>query len=163
MDSGSTDWSNAFRSRAYLGRPKKESSKDNGDEPADTNARLITRKKANFATIGETLKAHWERGVFLPDNFTSSQFRSANDVFLALLDAVTAEGQNVSDKSRAGNYAPALFMTRPPKDRGGYQRQGFKRAIQSLLKDRKIKIVPYGSPSSGYQKLVRTEHEEGSS
>jgi hypothetical protein len=153
--SGSTDWSNAFRSRAYLARPKK----DDGDEPADTNARLITRKKANFATIGETIKVHWERGLFLPETFTSNQFQSADDVFLALLDAVTAEGQNVSPKKKAGNCASALFMTRSPKERGGYQRVDFDRAMQTLLKDRKIKIIPYGPPSSGYQKLVRINDE----
>jgi hypothetical protein len=81
-------------------------------------------------------------------------------VFLALLDSVTAEGQNVSPKPRAGNYAPPLFMTRPLKERGGYQRADFVRAMQTLLKDQKIKIVPYGPPSSGYQKLVRYETEE---
>jgi hypothetical protein len=160
--SGSTDWNNAFKSRVYLSRPKppQDNGKDNSDEPADTNGRPITRKKANFATIGETIKLHWERGVFLPDSFTSSPFRSSvDDVFLALLDAVIAEGQNVSPKPRAWNYAPALFMTRPPKDRGGYQREDFRRAMQSLLKDRKIKIAPYGSPSADTKKLVRVDSE----
>jgi hypothetical protein len=151
--SGSTDWSNAVRSRLYLSRPRAE----NGDEETDPNARILTRKKANFATVGDTVKLHWERGLIVPDNFTSSQFQSADDVFLALLDAMTAEGQNVSDKSRAGNYAPTLFMTRPAKERGGYQKPDFVRAMQTHLKDRKIKIVPYGYAAHGYQKLVRAD------
>lgn len=80
-------------------------------------------------------------------------------MFLALLDAFTAEGQHVSPKPRAGNYAPALFMTRSPKERDSYQRADFVRAMQTLLRDRKIKIVPYGPPSSGYQKLVHVGSE----
>jgi RecA-family ATPase len=89
--SGSTDWSNGPRGRLYLGRPKAENGED-----TDPNARIFSRKKANFATVGDTVKLHWERGLFLPDNFTSNQFQSADDAFLALLDAVTAEGPHRS-------------------------------------------------------------------
>jgi hypothetical protein len=161
--SGSTDWSNAARTRLYLTRPKAE----NGDG-ADTNARILTRKKANFASIGDTLKLHWDRGLIVPDGFSiPSRFRrSADDVFLALVDAVTEEGQRVSPKPRAGNFAPALFMKRPPKEREDYQRGDFERAMQGLLHRRRIKIVPYGPPSGGCEKLVRAdaaqrEEEEG--
>jgi hypothetical protein len=152
--SGSTDWSNAVRSRAYLGRPKVE----DGDD-ADPNARLLTRKKANFASIGDTIKLHWENGLIVPDGFsTPSYFRgSAEDVFLALLDAMTREGQNASPKPRAGNYAPALFMKRRPQERQDYRRADFERAMQALLQGRKIAIAPYGPPSNGYEKLVRTD------
>ena len=72
--SGSTDWSNGPRGRLYLGRPKAE----NG-EATDPNARILTRKKANFSTVGETVKLHWERGLIVPDNVTSSQFRRPID------------------------------------------------------------------------------------
>ena len=128
--SGSTDWSNAARSRLYLNRPKAE----NGDE-ADTNARILTRKKANFASIGDTIKLHWENGLIVPDGLSTPSYfrRSADDVFLALVDAVTEEGQRVSPKPRAGNYAPALFMKRPPKEREDYQRVDFERAMQRGL------------------------------
>jgi AAA domain len=158
--SGSTDWSNAARTRLYLNRPKAENGTD-----ADTNARTLTRKKANFARTGDTMKLHWENGLIVPDGVPAPSYcrRSADDVFLALLDAVIAEGQNVSDKSRAGNYAPTLFLKRPAKDRGDYKKPDFDRAMQSLLKSRKIKIVPYGPPSSGHQKLVRAETEDGPS
>jgi hypothetical protein len=155
--SGSTDWSNGARGRLYLSRPKAE----NGAE-SDPNARILTRKKANFATVGEMVKLHWERGLIVPDSFISSQFRrSAEDVFLELLNSVTAEGQNVSHKPRAGNFAPTLFMTRPAKDRGDYKKPDLVRAMQTLLKDRKIKIVDYGRASDGYQKLTRAEPEDG--
>jgi RecA-family ATPase len=146
-DSGSTGWSNAFRSRAYLNRPEAEDG-----ENVDTNARIITRKKANFAGIGETIKLHWRDGVIVPDQLSTSSYfrRSAEDVFLTLLDAMTAEGQKVSPKSRASNYAPAIFLQRPKADRSDYQRADFERAMQALLKNGKIKIVPYGPKSWTY-------------
>ena len=105
--SGSTDWSNGARGRLYLGRLAKE----NGDnEPPDPHARLLTRKKANYASIGDMVKLHWARGVFLPDDFASSPFRRpADDVFLALLTA--HEGANrppLSESKKAQNYAPRV-------------------------------------------------------
>ena len=74
--SASTDWSNAGRSRLYLNRPKAE----NGDA-ADANARLFTRKKANLASIGDTIKLHWENGVIVPDKVDMQRDfpRSADD------------------------------------------------------------------------------------
>jgi hypothetical protein len=50
-----------------------------------------------------------------------------------------------------------LFMKRPPKERGDYQRPDFERAMQRLLQSRDLTIVPYGRPSWGYENLVRAE------
>jgi len=73
--------------------------------------------------------------------------------------AQCALSQHFSGDRERGGYAPALFMTRSPKERDSYQRADFVRAMQTLLRDRKIKIVPYGPPSSGYQKLVHVGSE----
>jgi hypothetical protein len=156
-DSGSTGWSNAFRSRAYLNRPEAE----NG-EPVDNDARVITRKKANFASVGDTIKLHWRNGVIIPDGLSTPNYfrRTADETFLALLDDMTRENQKVSPKPRAGNFAPALFLRRPKNDRGDYQRADFERAMQALLKAGQIKIVPYGYPSDDFVKIVRAEREE---
>ena len=94
--------------------------------------------------------------VMAPNRFC----RSADETFLALLDAVTAEGQKVSPKSRASNYAPAFFMKRPKAERGDYQRGNFERAMQALLKGGLIKIAPYGPPSADTEKIVRNDREE---
>lgn len=153
--SGSTDWSNAVRSRLYLSRPKAE----RDGEPADTNDRLLTRKKANFASTGDTVKLRWQNGLIVPDfPSTPSYFRrSADDVFLALLDAVTKEGQRVSPNSRAGNYAPALFTKRLPRERDEHQRPDFERAMQSLFSRNLIRTDPYGPPSACTQMIVRAD------
>ena len=161
--SGSTDWSNAARTRLYLSRPKDD---DSGE--ADPNARILTRKKANLATTGDTIKLHWKNGLIVPDEPSTTRYfhRSADEVFLALVDATTREGQKVSPKPRAGNYAPALFMKRAAKERGDYQRADLERAMQRLLQGRELTIVSYGPPSSDTQMIVRTgsalDSEDGS-
>jgi AAA domain len=155
--SGSTDWSNAVRSRLYLGRPKPE----NGDL-VDDKARILTRKKANFASIGDAIKLQWRNGVIvLEDIAPQGHFRRPpEDVFLALLDAVTREGQKVSPKPKAGNYAPAIFMRREPKEREDYRRADFERAMQRLFERQRIKIASYGPPSRGLEKLMRTDDRD---
>jgi hypothetical protein len=154
--SGSTDWSNAARSRVYLSAPK-----DNGDGP-DPDARILSRKKANHARLGETIKIRWQNGLFVPEaSVPANRFRRpAEDVFLALLDALNSEGQKVPPKPRAGNFAPAFFMKRTAKEREDYGRADFERAMQGLLQlpQRKIKIVPYGR--FGCEQITRTEAEE---
>jgi RecA-family ATPase len=138
--SASTDWSNAVRSRLYLGEPK-----DKDDGP-DATARIVTRKKANFAGIGDTIKLHWRNGVFMPDTPTSSSLfrQTVDETFLALLDAMTAEGQKVSPKPRASNYAPAFFMKRPKGDRGDYERATLSAPCKPCLRAARSRSSPMG-------------------
>jgi hypothetical protein len=119
------------------------------------------RKKANNARLGETVKLRWQKGLFVPEATLPNHFRRpVEDVFLALLDAVTTEGQTVSPKSKASNYAPALFMKRLPNERDDYQRADFERALQALFQRQKIKIATYGRASWNYEKIVRAEPDE---
>jgi hypothetical protein len=48
-------------------------------------------------------------------------------------------------------------MKRSAKERDDYQRPDLERAMQDLIRRRQIKIVPYGPPSDGHEKLVRTD------
>lgn len=50
--SASTDWSNAARSRLCLSRAKEEADGQN----ADPDVRLLTRKKAQYAAVGDAIK-----------------------------------------------------------------------------------------------------------
>jgi hypothetical protein len=45
-----------------MGAPKAEA----GDPP-DPNARILERKKANYASRGDALKLRWRNGVIIPD------------------------------------------------------------------------------------------------
>ena len=60
VDGGSTAWSNTARSRWSLTRPPAE----DGAEPA-VNARVLTRRKANYASIGDSIALQWRDGVLM--------------------------------------------------------------------------------------------------
>ena len=60
---GNTAWSNTVRSRLYLSRPE-----DQDDDDADLNERVLSRKKANYAGLGEDLPLVWSEGVLLPND-----------------------------------------------------------------------------------------------
>ena len=141
-DSGSTGWSNSFRSRLFVSHVDTQ----DGDLP-DQNARLLTRKKANYAARNDELKLRWFDGALVldagPDAAASSLFRPAVDrVFLDLLDATIAEDRPVSDNPRSGNFAPRLFEMRP--DRQGYTKTQFARAMEMLFSTRAIALETYG-------------------
>ena len=150
-DSGSTGWSNAFRSRAYLNRPKA----DDGAE-VDTNERLLTRKKANFASIGDTIRLRWQNGVLVPENMSSRFRRPVEDVFLALLDAHNgANRRPLSESNNATNYAPRVFAGLSERERDGYRKLDFQRAMEALFKSRKIASETYGRKGDERRKIVR--------
>lgn len=99
---GSTAWNNTLRSRLYFERL--------GDHMP--SARVLSKKKANYAAKGGELTVHWARGVFWPEGNHSEQ-RSreavAQGVFLQGLWLLTHErGQAVTTNER-GNYAPRLI------------------------------------------------------
>ncbi len=137
--SGSTAWSNAARSRIYLSR---------ADEDEDRDRRLLTRKKANYAGAGDSIGLTWRDGVFVADERAgvvgAIGRRKAEAVFLDLLQRFEADDRPVSDRIRAGNYAPRLFEDRPERD--GFNKTDFKRAMEALFSQGRIKLEEYGRP-----------------
>jgi RecA-family ATPase len=154
-DSGSTGWSNSFRSRAFLHLP------DSEDETApDLYARLLSRKKANYALREDLLKLRWQDGVFIREGIAdtgilgSLKRKKADAVFLELLDAVTRENRPVSDSTHAPNYAPKLFALRP--ERNGYTKTDFVRAMERLFASRQITMLDYGRKGDERRKIARS-------
>ena len=154
--SASTDWSNASRSRLYLNRPK-----DEEDAEIDTDVRLLARKKANYAAIGDTIKLRWQDGVFVPDEDAPSYFRRpVADVFLALMDEHYAANRDpISENTHASNYAPRAFARLPARKRDDYREADFKRAMETLFADRKIVSADYGRPGDFRKKIIRAVRE----
>lgn len=157
---GSTAWNNAVRSRIYLTHPKVE----DGGEP-DPDARVLSRKKANYARRDDSIRIRWADGVFVsqePDiGFVgtldrNTKARLAREVFLTLLDRREAEGRPVSHKIRAGNYAPKEFAKNP--DREGFTRRDFDVAMETLFADKVIHGTKYGDrPSRLFDKIERAK------
>ena len=84
-DSGSTGWSNALRSRLFLREPPSDAG-----EPPDPNARILQRRKANYATRSDEIRLRWSKGAIEPDapmlaGATPLGQRDAKDVFLDLV------------------------------------------------------------------------------
>jgi hypothetical protein len=146
--SGSTGWRATFRSLLYLETPEPE---DENEAP-DPYARILTRKKANYATRDDTIELVWKEGVFVAKNARTSiiasiEKRSCERVTLDLVAKLTIENQTLSANPHAGNYAPKIFMRRPTQDREGFKSADFALAIQSLLSKGGLINVQYGRPS----------------
>jgi hypothetical protein len=91
----------------------------------------------------------WKNGVFVatrvPTGIIGSiERRTAERVFLDLLQKTTTENQPVSPNNRAGNYAPRVFVQRPTAERQNFKVTDFERAMQALLSNEEIFNIPYG-------------------
>jgi RecA-family ATPase len=142
-DGGSTAWNNSCRSRWTLARPNSDAE----DDP-DRDLRILTRVKANYASIGDSIELRWQNGVLVPTRqptgiIGSITRQNADQVFLDLLDRTRATNQWTSHNPRAGNYAPKIFSKRP--DRQGFTKSDFEKAMHRLLAARSIEVEEYRS------------------
>jgi RecA-family ATPase len=150
-DGGSTAWSNSVRSRLFFARP---------NDGADSgNARVLTRKKANYAAAGDEIRVDWRNGVFVPEGtpavgvLGSIEKRNAETAFVEALDQATAAGRNLSDSKNAGNYAPKVLQQMPAGR--GFKTRDLERAMNQLFGDGKIRMADYGPPSNGTRRIQR--------
>jgi RecA-family ATPase len=158
LDGGSTGWHNTFRSRWTLHRPSGD------DVPLMTPERVLTKRKANYGTIGDAIKLRWTKGVLVPDSARQSsgayEAAAVELVFIVLLDRCEADGRRLSNSSHSANYAPKVFSQRP--DAVGHSTRDFERAMQALFIARRIRMEGYGRPGDARQRIVRTPWEEPS-
>jgi RecA-family ATPase len=154
-DGGSTGWSNALRSRLYLRTPKKT------EEEFDLDARILQRRKANYAARNDELRLRWRNGVIEPEpaespGATALGKLAAGDVFLNLLRQFDEQGRPVSVNPQSGNYAARTFGRLPSKQRYDYREPDFRRAMEQLLIDGKIENAPYGRKGDERRKIAIT-------
>jgi RecA-family ATPase len=151
-DGGSTAWNNSVRSRWSLHRPPAE----DGAE-ADSDARILSRRKANYASIGDEVRLQWRAGALVPLSgpgvLESASARvEAEATFLAVLARTYAQGVWVSSSRNAGNFAPKVFAGQP--DRQGVGRREFAAAMNTLIADGRVVVEPYGRKSDARQRLA---------
>ena len=144
LDGGSTAWSNTARSRWSLARPKADC-----DTPADTDMRVLTRRKANYASIGAELRVQWSSGALKPverlGGLAAAAVNSdAEAVFLALLARHNDSQIRVSQSNKGANYAPKLFGKAP--DRQGITTKQFEDAMGRLLATKTIEVHNFDRP-----------------
>jgi RecA-family ATPase len=157
LDGGSTGWNNSVRSRWSLARPEATE----GAEP-DMDARILTCRKSNYSSIGETIRLQWRAGVLMPRHVAGSASApervAAEELFLTLLDRCMEQGQSVSQSSSAGNYAPKIFSKRP--DRAGYMKKDFDVAMATLFATKRIWVAEYGRPGKWRHRIERDRRRE---
>ena len=147
--SGSVQWEAAFRSKLYLETPRAE----DGEEP-DPLARVLQRMKSNYAARDEVLPLQWHDWVFRRTDITERGPRlDAEGVFLICLDAMNLERRFVCSNSRAGNYAPKMFVRRP--ERQDYKVRDFERAMERLFSMGEIRIEQYRAAGHPHERIMR--------
>lgn len=155
LDGGSTAWSNSVRSRWSLARPPSA----NGDQE-DPDARILTRRKANYARIGEDIALRWQDGVFVPPrSFTDVNAGSRKDqaemAFIEALRAWRCRGLHVSNSSRAHNYAPKVLKTTPQgRD---FSVPDLKLAMDNMLSRGRLQVATYRHDSKTHDEIVEPE------
>jgi RecA-family ATPase len=154
--SGSTAWHGAFRFRQYLKGVKAT----DGEQP-EKNLREIEFKKNQYGPLGETIVLRYENGLFLPVAGVSgldkvARQAEADGVFMDLLRRFSGQGQNVSHKTTAPNYAPAAFAKEEEAKRQKFRKSDFEDAMRRLFAADKIHVEIYGRPSQPSSRLGPT-------
>lgn len=161
-DGGNTAWSNTVRSRLYLEHPEKQDGQDTGD------MRTLSRKKANYARIGEELPLIWQDGVFalspaiggfgLVDAIQQrNREQQVDEAFLRAMDDFDRQCRNLSSSSKSGNYAPKMMMTNSQAK--GFSKKELISAMNRLFDAGDIKNEIYGRPSNPSAKIVKVQRE----
>ena len=156
--SGSTAWNYTVRSRLYLVRPNDDDGKTTeGDE------RVLSRKKANYASLGENIDLTWKDGVLVAEEevtgiFASIEKRSAESDFLDGLRQLKKQGRYGSDSKKSSNYAPKLIAKLKCGKRHRYT--GLARAMDVLFETEKIRVKEVRCKGYPRHEITIVEDEE---
>ena len=156
--SGSTAWNNAVRSRLYLERLNDDDA-DHGND----DVRVLRTVKSNYGPAGGEIQLRWRDGVFVPlhqeTRLTASiRRRSAERVFLELLNKVIKGGRHASASPNSSNYAPKLLAKMP--DRDGFNRRDFELAVERLFAAERVHVEEYGRSGDRHSRIVAIPTEE---
>lgn len=126
--SGSTAWLNAVRSHFAI------------EHDQQTDMRILTVGKANYARKGEQVRFAWMDWAFVhgddlpPDTArklaATARAHACNEAFLRCLALCTERNRNVSHQP-GSNYAPKIFAGMP--EAKGYKKADFAAAMERLL------------------------------
>jgi RecA-family ATPase len=148
--SGSTAWHGIARFRHYL-VPVRAKGED--EDVPDNGLRHLRFMKNQYGPRGTTLTLKWNgAGLYLPVAGPTEADQLArevwvNDLFMDLLVRLAAQGRNVSDSSKAPNYAPKVFARETEAVTQTVQKEEFEEAMVRLFREDKILKKDYGRPS----------------
>jgi RecA-family ATPase len=157
--SGSTQWHNTVRARAYFKKPTSEDDEGNGDETKpDDGRRELHFLKNQFGPLGHRIALRWSNGLWLPpknpgDDAKTAAAEQMDEMFLVLLRRFSSQGRNVCEK-KSPSYAPARFAEQPEAKKAKASNRAMAAAMERLLAVGKIKVVTEGPPSRRVSQLV---------
>jgi RecA-family ATPase len=151
--SGTVDWRNAVRSFLYM----RTIAGDDGVE--ERTFRELEVVKTNYGPVGEKIRLRWEDGSFVVKGSLSTPQQAAavakiDDLFLKLLDKLTAQGRHVRPQP-GRSFAPSEFAKEREAD--GVTAKAFETSMRRLLDDKKIALKTEGSPSKRTTRIIRPE------
>jgi RecA-family ATPase len=149
--SGSTQWHNSVRARAYMHIA------ENGDQ---SGTRVLEFMKSNYSALSERVELQWSNGLYVPVRAPSAPEQAANRaavdaLFLKLLDRSADRGENVSARPTANNYAPTAFAKTTEAKAQHFGRDHFADALDRLIVADQIAVETYGPPSRPANRIVR--------
>ena len=156
QDGGSTAWSGSARARWALTRA---TGKDAAT--ADPDARVLSRRKANYSSIGDTIDLRWSAGVMLPEGqvdfsgLAGSRDTAMDVTFLRLFDAHTAAQPEAMLSPSANATFCAAKVLAGRSDAGGANKRDLDRAMTRLLERGALALRSVGRPRDGRRYLVR--------
>jgi hypothetical protein len=118
---------------------------------------VLTVKKLNYGPTGEAVKLRFEDGCYVLQGSEPAPVRAAADstaeqVYLACLDAMTIQGRHVCHAPGRG-YAPKAFAEMSQAN--GMTWRALQSAQERLFAAGIIANVPYGPPSKGTKQIAR--------
>jgi RecA-family ATPase len=143
--SGSTQWHNSVRARAYFRRPKSDDDEESSNG-ADDGRRELQFMKNQYGPLSHIIALQWRDGLWLPVTTSAATECNVEDLFLQLLRRFTTESRKVS-ANKGPTYAPAKFAEQPEAKTKKISSRAFAEAMERLLAMKKIAVVNEGSPS----------------
>jgi RecA-family ATPase len=158
--SGSTQWHNTVRARAYFHRPKSDDDdNEDDDRQPDDGRRELEFKKNQYGRLAKRVELRWSNGLWLPpaalakaERQTEAE-RKAEDLFLRLLQRFDDEGRNVC-ATKGGSFAPAVFANEREAKRARISNKAFAAAMSRLFEAKRLRVVTEGPPSRRRSRLA---------
>lgn len=165
---GTMAWSNASRSRLFIGRPGDLETGSNASVFDDPDARIFARLKANYAPIGAPMPIRWIQGSFVHDDHLPEDKRAEiaavgraneeNEAFLSCLRVRDREGEGRQVGPSPGpNYAPTQFEGMAQAK--GFTKQRLKRAMDRLFTVGRIESYTYRNTAKARDVTIIREVE----
>jgi len=140
--SGSSQWHNSVRARAYFRKPKG----DDEDASPDDGRRERRFMKNQYGPLGSVINLQWRDGLWLPIPVDIAAQYNVEALFLRLLVRFIDQKRNVSP-NKSSIYAPAKFAEQPEAKEAKVSSKDFAEAMEFLLASGQVVVHEEGPPS----------------